>query len=92
MVANDVKIRMTNIYHEPGLYSRPGNRATLGLLRTYLFYCRIVGLVPVILTPQKITGSSPTIYYNDKKRCAKGPKILICTAYYTGLVKKLFAP
>ena len=27
---------------------RPGNRATLGHLRTYFYYCRIVGLVPVI--------------------------------------------
>ena len=27
---------------------RPGNRATLGPLRTYFYYCRIVGLIPVI--------------------------------------------
>jgi hypothetical protein len=32
---------------------RPGNRATLGLLRTYLYYCRIVGLIPVIPYPPK---------------------------------------
>ena len=30
------------------MHFRPGNRATLGLLRTYFYYCRIVGLVPVI--------------------------------------------
>ena len=34
----------------------------------------------LFLNPQKITGSSSTIYYNNKNRCAKGPKILICTA------------
>ena len=34
-------------------YTRPGNRATLGLLRTYFYYCRIVGLVPVIPLPPK---------------------------------------
>ena len=45
--------------------TRPGNRATLGLLRYYFYYCRIVGLVPVIPYSQ-ITGSSPTIYYNKK--------------------------
>ena len=35
----------------------------------------------LFLTPQKITGSSFTIYYNYKNRCTEGPKILICTAY-----------
>ena len=34
----------------------------------------------LFLTPQIITGSSFTIYYNYKNRCTKGPKILICTA------------
>ena len=27
---------------------RPGNKATLGPLRTYFYYCTIVGLIPVI--------------------------------------------
>ena len=30
------------------VYNRPGNKATLGPLRTYFYYCRIVGLIPVI--------------------------------------------
>ena len=30
------------------LNTRPGNRATLGPLRTYFYYCTIVGLIPVI--------------------------------------------
>ena len=34
-------------------WNRPGNRATLGLWRTYFYYCRIVGLVPVIPYPKK---------------------------------------
>ena len=33
--------------------NRPGNRATLGLLLTYFYYCRIVGLIPVIPYPPK---------------------------------------
>ena len=49
-----------------GRYSRPGNRATLGLLRTYFYYCRTVGLVPAIPYPPKI--SSSTIYYNYRNR------------------------
>ena len=28
--------------------NRPGNGATLGPLRTYFYYCTIVGLIPVI--------------------------------------------
>ena len=35
------------------LFNRPGNRATLGLLRTYFYYCSIVGLIPVIPYPPK---------------------------------------
>ena len=31
------------------LFSRPGNRTTLGPLRTYFYCCRIVGVIPVIL-------------------------------------------
>ena len=31
---------------------RPDNMATLGPLRTYFCYCRIVGLIPVIPQPQ----------------------------------------
>ena len=27
---------------------RPGNKATLGPLRTYFYYCKIVGLISVI--------------------------------------------
>ena len=29
-------------------FIRPGNRATSGPLRTYFYYCRIVGLIPFI--------------------------------------------
>ena len=61
------------------VYIRPGNRATLGLLRAYFSYCRTVGPVPVIPYPPK--NSSSTIYYNYRNRYAKGPKIPICTAY-----------
>ena len=48
-------------------YIRPGNRATLGLLRTYFCYCRIVGLIPVLFSPKRITGSSFAIYYSVLK-------------------------
>ena len=34
-------------------FIRPGNRATLGLLCTYFYCCRIVGMVPVIPYPPK---------------------------------------
>ena len=40
-------------------------------------------ILQLFLTPKKVTGGSSTIYYNYKNRCAKGPKILISTAYYT---------
>jgi hypothetical protein len=81
-ILNAINVEWTGGKSKKSINIRPGNRATLGLLRTYFYYCRIIGLIPVIPYPPKITGSSSTIYYYDKNRCAKGPKILICTAYY----------
>ena len=43
----------STLHKKDSLSIRPGNRATLGLLRTYFYYCRIVGLVPIIPYPQK---------------------------------------
>ena len=43
----------TTVQNPTTTYNRPGNRATLGLLRTYFYHCRIVRLVPVIPYPPK---------------------------------------
>ena len=45
------------VKHKHDMDPRPGNRATLGLLRTYFYYCRTGTLcgTSVLLTDQKRT-------------------------------------
>ena len=58
--------------------ARLGNRATLGSLRKFIEYCRIVEILPVI--PLGITGSSSTILQYSMN-LHKGPKRPYCLAY-----------
>ena len=69
------------------MIDRPGNRATLGKLRTYFYHCRIVRLIPVILQPQNNNWQQSYYILQLQKQVRKGPK----DPYLHSLMSQLYS-